>query len=118
MLAFTETRLNDNSSPPELQGYTFEHVNSPLSAGGVGFYISNSLTYNVRKDLSLNTNKCEDLWIEVSSSVNKYRKTKGMKNIVIGVVYRHPGHKYETFCDNLCDLIDHLDKNKPNPNLT
>ena len=65
ILAFTETKLNENSSIPSFPGYSFEHVNSPTQCGGVGVYLSDDLNYSIRNDLSLNLEGCEDLWLEL-----------------------------------------------------
>ena len=70
ILALSETKLNDSSSIPILEGYTFIEKNSPTTSGGVGFYVTNNLRYLVRQDLSLNANSCEDLWIEVYPESN------------------------------------------------
>ena len=32
--------------------------------------------------------------------------------MVIGAIYRHPGHKYDTFCDKLCRTLDSLNTAK------
>ena len=44
IIAFSETKLNDFSEIPNMEGYhPFEGVNSPTAAGGVGAYISTKL---------------------------------------------------------------------------
>ena len=107
IIAFSETRLNENSFIPSMNGYNFEHINSSSSAGGVCLYLKNTLNYKCRKDLSLSLNSCEDLWVEISSGSDSITE-----NIVVGVIYRHPGHKYEAFCDRLCSILDVLNKSK------
>ena len=106
ILTITETKLNDSKSIPELEGYKYKHVDSTTDAGGVGIYLSNNLSFTVRNDLSLEAQNCEDLWINVDMD-------DGSK-LVIGVVYRHPGHKYETFCDKLCNNLNSLNLSKTN----
>ena len=111
ILAFSETRLNNVKSSPDLEGYKYVGVNSPTSAGGVGMYISIKRKYSRRKDLSLNTVGCEDIWVEIND------KTKGgntTPKFVVGLVYRHPDYQYETFLTNLCITIDALNKSKAN----
>ena len=44
--------------------YKFIRNDSITLAGGVGLYIKESLKFTLRKDLSLNLQHCEDLWIE------------------------------------------------------
>ena len=104
ILAISETKLNDDKIIPELEGYSFENVNSSTEAGGVGIYLSNLINYTVRSDLSLEARNCEDLWVNVV--------LKDGSNLVIGVVYRHPGHKYVSFCDKLCKNLNLLNLEK------
>ena len=110
ILALSETKLNDESTVPPLTGYTFTNVNSPTTSGGVGFYVSDTLKYSVRPDLSLNIDACEDLWIEVFPEL--HNSSNFNKNIVVGVIYRHPGHKYDIFNEKLCAQLDLLNRNK------
>jgi len=110
ILALSETKLNETSRIPPLDGFNFIHSNSTTSCGGVGFYITDTLRYLVRQDLSLNINACEDLWIEVFPDVNKSYNIQ--ESIVFGVVYRHPDHKYDNFCEKLCAQLDSLNSNK------
>ena len=114
ILAFSETKLNDNSPIPNIEGYNFEYVNSSTSCGGVGIFISNLFTYNVRPDLSLNLNDCEDIWIELKSSIDKTVTSNNHENVIIGVVYRHPNRKYDLFSDKFSAALDKLNKTKHN----
>ena len=68
ILAFSETKLNQNSPIPSLEGYSFERKDSPSVCGGVGVYVSNRINYSIRNDLDLDTDGCEDLWLEIGSS--------------------------------------------------
>ena len=86
ILALTETRLKDGKQIHDLEGYSFESNDSPSAAGGASVYISKSIDYSVRKDLSLNVSHCEDMWMNI--------EVKNGKKFVIGVIYRHPGHQY------------------------
>ena len=65
VIALSETKLTDASNIPSLKGYSFIHKNSTSAAGGVAFYISDTLKFNVRQDLCLSVDNCEDLWIEI-----------------------------------------------------
>ena len=103
ILAFTETKLNSDSNLPNIEGYQpLEHVDSPTDAGGVGLFVRNDLPYTVRKDLSLKSPHCEDLWISI----------KNENNFVLGVIYRHPKNSYANFRDSLCKSLDILNKSK------
>ena len=113
-MAFTETKINDTSSIPSLNGYIFEHIDSPSSCGGVGMYISNNIKYSVNNQLNLNLPGCDDVWIEVeikSTYCNKKSKEKKEK-LIIGCVYRHPGRKYDNFCEKFCNQLLLLDEKK------
>ena len=59
----------------------------------------------MRKDLALNAHNCEDLWINIELNDKKF---------TLGVIYPHPGHKYKTFCDKLCNNLDKLNRSKSN----
>ena len=67
-IAISETKLNANS-PLNLNfaNYEFIRNDSITHAGGVGLYVRDSLRFILRKDLSLNLQHCEDLWLEVES---------------------------------------------------
>ena len=77
----TETKItNDNfdQNIPELKGYKFEYVPTPLVSGGVGMYIDETLNYMVLEKIS--SEAFQALWIEI----NLDRK----KNIICGILYR------------------------------
>ena len=82
VLAFSETRLNSTTSNPDLQGYNFEAVHSPTSAGGVGIYISNKMNYSIKNDMSLNAEGCEDLWVDVDTKHNEGQSNNTNKNLL------------------------------------
>lgn len=110
ILAFSETKLNQNSTIPGWEGYSFEHVDSLTDFGGVGIFIKNEIDYNVRDDLSINSTRCEDLWIEFKI------KSAGcsLEKFVVGIIYRHPNQKYNSFCENLCKTLETLSQSKTN----
>ena len=105
ILAISETKLKEDKDFPELEGFSFECVDSPTDAGGVGVYLSNQINYCLRKDLDLGARHCEDLWLDIELDNKKF---------VFGVIYRHPGHKYNSFCDKLCNTLNMLNKSKSN----
>ena len=72
VIVISETKLNDFSFSYSLRGYKFVNNNSKTKAGGVEFYeyIKSIYSFNIRHDLSLNVNHCEDIWIEVTLKNN------------------------------------------------
>ena len=66
VIGITETRIRNANSidfNPEIPGYTFEYVPTPLSAGGVGMYIDSELRYTV---LEKSSNEAfQALWVEI-----------------------------------------------------
>ena len=105
ILAISETKLKEDKDFPELEGFSFESEESSTNADGVGVYLSNAINYSLRKDLALGARYCEDLWLNVELDNKKF---------VLGIIYRHPGHKYNTFCNKLCKNLDKLNKTKSN----
>ena len=86
LLALSETKLNESNcyTNTSLPGFNFEHIDSPTKAGGVGAYISTDVTYHVRHDLNFNLQGCENLWLELAPN-----KSKGLKNYIVGIIYKH-----------------------------
>ena len=109
ILAFSETKLNQETSIPTLEGYSFEYMNSPSSYGGVGVYLSNSLSYSKKHDLQLDIPGCEDIWIQIDLNA---KSSKSDKSLVLGVIYRHPSSKYEYFSEKLCNQLLMLNQRK------
>ena len=113
IIAVSETRLIKNKHIPGFKEYLFEYVDPEKEVGGVGAYISNNLVCSVRRDLNLGAKHCEDLWISVDQNKNVPSNSKDYKpNFVVGIIYRHPDHKYEKFCECLCDTLNTLNKTK------
>ena len=83
-----------------LPGYDFIHNPSPTDHGGVGFLISNKITYTLRNDLKLDAEDCEDIWIELS--IPKHKK------ITFGVIYRHPRHNFDNFMNKFCTILEDI----------
>ena len=67
ILGITETRIKsacDNLDfNPTISHYNFEHVPTPLSAGGVGMYIDENLKYTIIEKCS--NEAFQALWVEV-----------------------------------------------------
>ena len=115
ILAFTETKLNDDSYPP-LKDYIFKGVNSPTDYGGVGVYISKHINYKIRHDLSLQFKGCEDIWVSIdTSSSNDKRSIFSKNHLILGVIYRHPvTSNYDDFCNKLCEKLHVINESKSN----
>ena len=98
VIGLTEIRIRDgacNENLPSLPNYYFEYVTTPLSAGGVGMFISSQLQYNVLERTS--SSSYQALWIEIVDA-NK-------KNNICGVVYRQHD-KADDFLNYLSSSIE------------
>ena len=82
IIAVTETRICDDilDFNPNIPNYNFEFVPTPLSAGGVGMYIEETMNYTVIERTS--NEAFHALWIEL-----QFMK---QCNIICGVIYRQP----------------------------
>ena len=102
----TETRLCESESIdfiPQLPGYCFEFVKTPLSAGGVGFFINENCKYRV---LERSTNSSyQALWIEILLPNHK-------KNFC-GIVYRQHNDE-DQFLDYLSDSLEYFSSHNNN----
>ena len=97
VIGLTEIRIRDgacNENLPSLPNYYFEYVTTPLSAGGVGMFISSQL-HNVLERTS--NSSYQALWIEIVDANKK-------KNIC-GVVYRQH-EKADDFLNYLSSSIE------------
>lgn len=105
VIGLTETWLQSSVHNPtnlNIPGYTFVSQPTSQRAGGVGFFIDNSLKFHIREDLSCDSNESEMLWIELENSLDK--------NILCGVIYRHPNSDLETFLNNLYKSLENIHK--------
>ncbi len=101
IIGVSETWLTcDRPFTKALAGYNFIHEVSPSNSGGVGFFILDCHIFKSAKDFNLNVYDCEDMWIKVNISMNKF--------LVIGVIYRHPDYNFNNFQDSLADCIKKL----------
>ena len=109
ILAFSDTQVNDNTLIPPLDGYhDFEFSPTPTGAGGVGFYLRETLDYVLCPGLKLNLNLCEDIWLRIKNVNNSKFESKGL---IIGIIYRH-GQNYTKFCERLCECLLSLNEKK------
>ena len=63
----------------ELDNFQFIYRNSRTLAGGVGIYVKNSISFNMKSDVSIDLPSVENLWIEIEIN----------KKLIIDVIYRH-----------------------------
>ena len=113
IIGISEMRIDGDSYLVDLPGYKFKSCDSPTAAGGVGIYIRENLNFDVRDDLNLDIDKCEDKWVEISVDIPNHQK-KGSEKIVIGIVYRHPGNNYKLFKEKLSSTIYELNQKNVN----
>ena len=107
VIGVSETRICDrecgSNFVPELPGYYFESVPTPLSAGGVGLFIDQNCKYRVLERVS---NSCfQSLWIEIHLPNNK--------RSVCGVTYRQHNNANE-FLDYLLDFLERQSRHNLN----
>ena len=80
IIAVTETKVTNANSQictAKIPGYSFEYVPTPLSSGGVGLFIDESLNYHILEKIS--NEAFQALWAETFE--NK-------KKVICGVLYR------------------------------
>ena len=87
-----------------ISGYNFVSQPSHLNAGGTGILIQDKFNFTKRDDLSTSKMEFEALWIEINN--NSHR------NILCGVIYRHPSSCIETFTDYLQQTIEKIHREK------
>ena len=88
VIAITEHKIRDTIPIQNIQipGYhEFIYDSSETSHGGTGFFVKNSLAYNIRNDLKLvqpSSGEFESTFLEIV--------LPGKKNLIIGCIYMHP----------------------------
>lgn len=102
IIGVSETRIVGNQPldfNPDLPGYIFEHVSTPLSAGGVGMYIADNINYHIVEKTS--NIYFQALWIELVK--------EDKQSIICGVLYRE--HNDPTkFLDYLSETLYNFNK--------
>ena len=91
-------------SNTDILGYDFISQPTLSNAGGVGFSVKHGLQYHIRDDLSALTEEYESLWIEINC--------RSSKNVLCGVIYRHPKGKTEQFIEHLSSVLDRVSTEK------
>lgn len=100
LIGITETRICNSDSTesiPTLPGYCFEFEPTPLSAGGVGFFINNKLSYRIINRAS--NIHFQALWIEILNPK--------AKNVICGLVYRQHNNA-EVFLEYLSNTLEDI----------
>ena len=103
LIGLTETKFKVGQpevTNTNILGYQFISQPSHSMAGGVGFYIKNSISYKLRTDLTTTKDEFEALWIELQN--------KGKTNVICGVIYRHPSGNLDTFLGYLNSGIEKI----------
>ena len=105
VIGITETKLANSDLPeqlPALPGYEFEFVPSPLSAGGVGMFISDKFKYKIIEKTS--TNAFQVLWV-------KFLFEK-KSNIICGIIYRQHNspESFQAYFDEALERFSQSDK--------
>ena len=59
------------------------------------------IVYLIRQDLKFTSNSYESLWLEISVGIN----SKNNRNILVGVIYRHPKASIHEFSKKFSDLL-------------
>ena len=106
-IGVSETWLSDhNYDLYGLDGYNFEENHrSARSGGGVGLFIKNSIEFLRRRDLEVNNDIMESIFIEVPVC-----EALSSRKVIIGVVYRPPGTSLKDFEDTLDSILSKIDR--------
>ena len=109
IIALSETWLNEYTKTTyNIIGYKHESVfRNNRMGGGVSLFITNTINYKVREDLTIDLVDVNILFIEIPKS-----EFKTNHNILIAVCYRAPHVRGIEFIEKLDALLDKLDKEK------
>ena len=103
IIGISETWLyHKKTLTSSLPGYKFIHSKSCSKNGGAAFFVDNQIQFNVLSKYHSNLEKCEDLWLDV---------VLPNKSLNVGIIYRHPNHKFTEFEKRLCNIIQNLNQN-------
>ena len=103
IIGISETQIRTNQDllyEVNLPGYDFISQPSITAAGGVAFYIKKSFKYTFRKEISTSVIDYEALWVEIMAD--------GQRNIVCGVIYRHPNSNIDNFMDYVNSIMEKI----------
>lgn len=105
IIGLSETRMKrdvDQVSYNSIPGYEFVSLSSMTNAGGVGFFINENIKYIKRDDFTSATMEYESLWIEIDCGPHK--------NIICGILYRHPRSNRDNFTNVLFHIVDKVSR--------
>lgn len=108
IIAITETRINTESIPHNLNipNYSFISTKTEAAAGGTLVYIHESINYKIRDDLS---SLCYVSKFLESSFLEIIRPNN--KNIIVGCIYKHPVLNNTDFIENkFSPLLNKMNK--------
>lgn len=93
-----------------LPGYNCEFDHRPNDRhGGSAMFISHTLPYKRRIDLSFRTDKVESVWLEFDRT-----SFSASKNTVMASIYRSPSSSYQDFCAELDSILHRLNRENKN----
>ena len=95
-----------------LSGYNFEHCPTQTAAGGAGIFIAENFEYEIREDLQMNLNQCEDIWVNIH--LQKFSKKCRENELLVGIIYRHPGSQFKEFEEKISGIINNLNQLRMN----
>jgi exonuclease III len=104
-MGLTETWvIDDNVNNFGLEGFKYIGVNrSNKKVCGVGIYVNEKVKHKLRNDININLeNLIESIFIEIITSTGK--------NVIVGVIYRPPNQKFETFEKAVDEIVNKIDK--------
>ena len=102
IIGLSETKIKTDKDcfvNVDLTGYNFVSQPTPTNAGGVGFYIMETINYNIRDDLGVSKNEFQGLWVDIEILNQK---------LTCGVLYRHPRVNLEAFTNYLYSYLDKI----------
>ena len=107
LIGLTETWLSENNA----ESYSFSGYNHVFNyrdnrlGGGVSLFIDNSILFNKRDDLTVESCVMETIFIEIDKSAFQLSK-----NVIIGVIYRPPNTDVDDFNKRLLHIIEQINK--------
>ena len=103
IVAITESKLGKSSNLDFVQvpGYDFLHNDSLTLAGGVAIFIKSQIRYKFIPDITFLSKNYESIWLELENSNNNDKS----KNLLAGVIYRHPKYSIDTFSNELSNFL-------------
>ena len=103
VIGFSETWLNDNSPVLSINNYSSVNKNRQgRSGGGVALYVHNSLSFFLRSDLSMDSDICDSLFLEIPRTREK--------NIIIGIIYKPPDSNTNVFVDAFDNVMANINR--------